>query len=256
MERYFNINYEFEVAEVHKRIEEQLQKNEANYICVADGVILNTANRHLDYLDIINGGMFSICDSSWVPIFVKWIYGRERKHYCGSDIFRDIVSSGKYRMLFMGAKTETLRALQKELVKMNPAVKDMTFYELPFLDVDKFDYPKIGEMVNNDGADIVWVSLGAPKQERFMNYLRPYLNRSVEIAVGAAFKFYSGLEERRAPKWMLDLHLEFLFRIFIEPKKQLRRCSLILITLPRLLWEEWRRKKTEKLNNKSMEVRL
>lgn len=168
MERYFNINYEFDKSEVHRRIEEQLQKNEPNYICVSDGVIVNTAIRHADYLKIINDGMFSICDSSWVPIYIKWIYGRKREQYCGSDIFRDIVSEGKYRMFFMGAKDETLHALQNELGKMNPEVKNMTFYELPFCSVDDFDYQGIADMINKDGADIVWVSLGAPKQERFM----------------------------------------------------------------------------------------
>lgn len=248
MENYFRINYEFDIEEVHHRIAEQVQKDEPNYISVADGVILNTANRHLDYLDIINGGMFAICDSSWVPIFLKWIYGIKRDHYCGSDIFNDIVRGRKYRMFFMGAKQETLNALQKNLVSLNPEVENMTFYELPFLPVDKFDYEGIARMVNEDGADIIWVSLGAPKQERFMYNLRPYLKRGVMIAVGAAFKFYSGLEERRAPQWMLKLHLEFLFRIFVEPKKQIRRCALIVATLPKLLWEEWRRKM---LSNKS-----
>lgn len=243
MERYFNINYEFDKSEVHRRIEEQLQKNEPNYICVSDGVIVNTAIRHADYLKIINDGMFSICDSSWVPLYIKMIYGKKREQYCGCDIFRDIVSKGKYRMFFMGSKNETLHALQKELEKMNPEVKDMTFYELPFCSVDDFDYQGIADMINKDGADIVWVSLGAPKQERFMYYLRPYLKRSVSIAVGAAFKFFSGLEEKRAPKWMLKNHLEFMYRIYEEPKKQLRRCVLITMTLPKMILKEWKRKK-------------
>ena len=63
MEKYFNINYEFSPQEVWRRIDEQLSKNEADYICVADGVILNNANRKPDYLKIVNGGMFAICDS-------------------------------------------------------------------------------------------------------------------------------------------------------------------------------------------------
>lgn len=56
MEKYFNINYEFSPQEVWRRIDEQLSKNEADYICVADGVILNNANRKPDYLKIVNGG--------------------------------------------------------------------------------------------------------------------------------------------------------------------------------------------------------
>lgn len=246
MERYFNINYEFDKSEVHRRIEEQLQKNEPNYICVSDGVIVNTAIRHADYLKIINDGMFSICDSSWVPIYIKWIYGKKKEQYCGCDIFRDIVNNGKYRMFFMGSSSDILQALQKELIKMNPKVKDMTFYELPFCNVEDFDYQSIADMVNKDGADIVWVSLGAPKQECFMYNLRPYLKRSVLIAVGAVFKFFSGIEEKRAPKWMRKNHLEFIYRIYEEPKKQLRRCLPIIRDLPKMILKEWERKKFKK----------
>ena len=71
-----------------------------------------------------------------------------------------------------------------------------------------------------------------------MSKLNPYLKRGVQIAVGAAFKFYSGLEEKRAPEWMRRMHLEFVYRIFAEPKKQWARCKLIIRTLPRIFREE------------------
>ena len=91
-------------------------------------------------------------------------------------------------------------------------------------------------------ADIIWVALGAPKQEIFMSKLKPHLKRGVMIAVGAAFKFHCGIDEKRAPQWMLKVHLEWVYRIMRSPKKQLKRCSMIILTLPRLLIEEWRRK--------------
>lgn len=75
MNRYFNLNYEFDKNEVHTQIANRLKEDGCDYICVADGVILNTANRQPDYLKIVNGGMFSICDSSYVPLYLKWIYG-------------------------------------------------------------------------------------------------------------------------------------------------------------------------------------
>ena len=201
MEKYFNINYEFSPREVGRRIDEQLSKNESDYICVADGVILNNANRKPDYLKIVNGGMFAICDSGYVPLYIKWLYGKRYPQYCGSQIFKDLVSSQKYRMFFMGTNQRTLDGLKENLKAMNPKVENMSFYELPFKAVDEFDYPAIAKMVNEDGADIIWVALGAPKQEIFMSKLKPYLKRGVMIAVGAAFKFYSGQDEKRAPKW-------------------------------------------------------
>ena len=55
-------------------------------------------------IDVVNGGMFAICDSSWVPLYLKSIYGVKYEQYCGSEIFKDIVSSRKYRMIFMGTQ--------------------------------------------------------------------------------------------------------------------------------------------------------
>lgn len=242
MNTYFNINYEFDKKAVHDAIE-TAQKG---YICVADGVVMNTANRDKEYLDVVNGGMFAICDSSWVPVYLKSIYGIKYEQYCGAEIFKDIVSSRKYRMMFLGTSQATLDGLRQELLKMNPDVAGMQFVELPFRDVEDFDYPGIADMVNADGAKIIWVALGAPKQEKFMNKLLPYLNSGVMIGVGAAFKFYSGTEEKRCPAWMQKAHLEFVYRILQDPKKQLKRCYWIVRTLPGLYLGEVKRKKAAK----------
>jgi N-acetylglucosaminyldiphosphoundecaprenol N-acetyl-beta-D-mannosaminyltransferase len=118
----------------------------------------------------------------------------------------------------------------------------MQFIELPFKKVEEFDYPAIAKTIEADGADIIWVALGAPKQEYFMHYLKPHLSHGVMIAVGAAFKFFSGTAEKRAPRWMVKAHMEFIFRICQAPKKQLKRCGWIVATLPTLLFQEWRRK--------------
>lgn len=100
-------------------------------------------------------------------------------------------------------------------------------------------------MIEDDGADIIWVALGAPKQEQFMARLNPHLKRGVQIAVGAAFKFYSGTEEKRAPEWVVKHHMEFVYRIMQDPKKQIKRCWGIISTLPGMLWREWKRKSKE-----------
>lgn len=245
MQTYFNIRYEFDRKTVWERIDRQVKEGKADYICVADGVILDHANRNPEYLKVVNGGMFAICDSSYVPLYLKWIYGKRYEQYCGSQIFRDIVAGRKYRMIFMGTSQETLDGLRNRLAEMNPEVKEMKFIELPFRKVEDFDYQEIARTIEEDGADIVWVALGAPKQEIFMSLLKPHLKRGVMIAVGAAFKFYSGTDVQRAPEWMVKHHLEFVHRIYKEPKKQLKRCWGIVSTLPGLLWGEWRRSKKQ-----------
>lgn len=243
MNTYFNINYEMDKAEVHRSIECTVWEGKADYICVADGVILNTANRNPEYLKVVNGGMFSICDSSYVPLYIRCIYRKQYEQYCGSQIFMDIIRSRKYRMIFMGTSQNTLSGLQNNLLKENPDVADMQFIELPYKAIEDFDYESIARLIEADGADIIWIALGAPKQEIFMSRLKPLLKHGVMIAVGAAFKFYSGTDEKRAPEWMLKAHMEFIYRIFQNPKRQLKRCAWIIYTLPGLLYNEWKKRK-------------
>lgn len=251
LETYFNMCYCFDKKEVVQRIDEQLLKPGSEYVTVADGVVLNTVNRNPEYKRVTDGAMFSICDSSYVPLYVKWIYGLDRDQYTGSMIFRELISSRKYRMFFLGTSEDILSALKQNLsVKFNPDCVDMTFMSLPFMDVNDFDYADIAQKITADKADIVWVSLGAPKQDIFMSLLKPHLNHGVMLGVGAAFKFYSGLVEKRAPDWMIKNHLEFLYRIFQDPKKQLKRCAWIVYMLPKMFVEELKRKRKKNNNQK------
>lgn len=239
---YFNINYEFDHHAVLQCIDQTVCNGGLGYVCVADGVILNLVDRMPGYRDVVAGAMLTVCDSSYVPLYLRWLYGLRLTNYTGSELFADIVAMKRYRMMFLGGSQDILDALREKLTAIDSRIADMTFYELPFCEVEDFDYHAIGRMVEADQPDIVWVSLGAPKQEIFMSRLQPHLHRGVMIAVGAAFKFHSGKGERRAPQWMLDHRLEFLFRIWQSPRKQLNRCAWIVRTLPGLLWREWRSK--------------
>ena len=243
MEKYFNIRYVFGRENVWREIDGVIERGEKGFVAVADGVVVNTAQRMPEFRAALDDSLFAICDSSWVPIYLRWLYGIRREQYCGSMIFEDCLDRRKHRMFFMGADQKTLDALKGELVKRNPEIADMTFYELPFRKVEEFDYVGIAKLIEEDGADIIWVALGAPKQCLFMQRLLPHLKHGVMLGVGAVFKFYSGTTEKRAPKWMLDAHLEFVYRIFADPKKQVRRCWGIVKVLPGMLWEEWKRKK-------------
>lgn len=244
MHSYFNINYEFDKQIIWNKIDEQLRKEGARYICVADGNILQIVHKDPEYRKTVNESLFSICDSSWVPVFLKRLYGIEYQQYCGSQIFEDLTDRKQYRQFFIGTSENVLNGLRQELSKKDPSVNNMSFFAPPFCKVEEFDYPSIAERINKDNPDIVWVALGAPKQEHFMHRLQPLLKRGVMIGVGAVFNFYCGLENapKRAPQWMVKHHLEFIYRVFSEPKKQLRRCHQILVTLPKVYREEKKRK--------------
>ena len=253
MNRYFNINYEFDREAVHNQINTCIQNRGKGYICVADGVILNIANRSEPYRKVLDGAMFALCDSSYVPLYIKWIYGVRYQQYCGSHIFMDIVSESQYRMAFLGTSQKILDGLRHNLSKLNPKVENMLFHELPYLKAHEFDFPTIAKMIEEDGADIIWIALGAPKQEIFMYHLLPHLKKGVMIAVGAAFKFHSGVDTNRAPEWMVKHHLEFVHRLITEPRKQSGRCAWIIKTLPGLLLDEWKRKKSKACDIKSLD---
>lgn len=242
IEQYFNINYIFGKENVWAAIDEIVDSGGKGFVNVADGVVVSIAQKDVHYRETIRRALFSCCDSSWVPLYLKKIYGIEREQYCGPQLFHDLVSRGKHRMFFMGTHQSTLDGLKKQLPQLNPAVGQMSFYELPFLKVEQFDYPAIARMIEADGASIIWVALGAPKQDYFMDRLLPHLHHGVLLGVGAAFKFYSGTDEKRAPQWMRKAHLEFIFRILQDPKKQLKRCWGIISTLPRMIREEKARK--------------
>ena len=70
MENYFNIRYEFDKRAVLQAIDEALLLGKPGYICVSDGVILSTVNRDPDYRQVVDGAMFSICDSGYVPLYL------------------------------------------------------------------------------------------------------------------------------------------------------------------------------------------
>lgn len=247
METFFNLCYEFQPELVAEHIARAIADGQAGYVCVADGVVLNMVQRSPDYRRTVQGAMFAICDSGWLPLYLRWIYGIHRQQYCGPMIFKDLVQARRWRMIFLGTSQRNLDSLQIELAKWNPDVKDMTFKELPYQSVEDFDYKAIARMIADDEADIIWIALGAPKQDYFMARLLPHLRRGVMIGVGAAFKFYSGVGERRAPHWLTRMHGEFLFRIAQDPRKQLRRCFWIVAMMPSMLWNEWRRKHRKRI---------
>lgn len=247
IEQFFKINFLFDKERVLGAISQHIaNSNTANYICVCDGVIMNNVHVSESYREVINGGMFSICDSGYIPLYIKKIHKLERAQYAGSTIFNDIIEQKKYRMCFLGASQITLDGLRDNLMKMDSKISDMLFWELPYRDVDDFDYADIARKVEQSNSDIIWVALGAPKQEIFMNKLKPHLKRGVMIAVGAVFKFYSGgAGIKRAPEWMIRNRLEFVHRIIMEPKKQIGRCWNIVKYLPVMLYQE---SKISKLN--------
>lgn len=249
METFFRIRYEFSKDAVLRRISETVSRQEAGYICVADGNVLSHVQHDRDYWRVVYHSMFSICDSGWVPLYLRLLYGIRRSQYCGAQIFKDIVSGGHYRMAFLGTDSTTLEALKNAIAPWNPCVREMTFTALPFRNAEEFDYPSIAGELNAQQVEVIWVALGAPKQEQFMNRLLPFLKRGVMLGVGAVFNYYSGCV-KRAPRWLVACKLEFAYRLLAEPGKQIARCKGIISSLPLVFRMERERKLAVRLVNR------
>jgi N-acetylglucosaminyldiphosphoundecaprenol N-acetyl-beta-D-mannosaminyltransferase len=122
------------------------------------------------------------------------------------------------------------------------------FEPLDFREVDDFDYKAIAHSINRFSPDVVWVSLGAPKQELFISKLFPEINKGVLFGIGAAINLFLGEHQGiRAPKIMRELHLEWLFRVIKEPKRVGRRAVEYLLLLPRLVLEEIKAKSQNRI---------
>jgi N-acetylglucosaminyldiphosphoundecaprenol N-acetyl-beta-D-mannosaminyltransferase len=244
MEEFFGINYTFGKDQVQAKIDDMLLSRQKGYIIVADGVTLSMSHKNKDLKKVLDESGMTICDSGWVPLYLRFLYHIRREQYSGSDFLMDRVQAKKYKMMFLGSSSNTLQALKTRLSAIDERIASMPFVSLPFLDVSEFNYPEIAQQINEQDPDLIFVSLGMPKQEFFMHNLYPYLNRGILVGVGAAFKFHSGLaNQKRAPKWMIRLKMEWIFRIFSEPKKQIKRCSLIISSMPCIFAKECKKRK-------------
>lgn len=240
--RYFNVRLEFDKRKLEQTIENAIEEGTVGYVCSVESNNLTVANNNPDFLKVLNGALVNNCDGSVLAKILGYIHHEPLESYIGADIFIKYVRMCRYRQFFLGNTPEVLSGLRDNLSKIDPKIKNMRFETLPFRKVDEFDYQGIAQMINEDGPDIIWVSLGAPKQEMFMSRLQPYLNRGVMFGFGAIFNFNAGVGDvKRAPDWMLKLKLEWLHRAFEDPKKNVPRYWNFIKTLPRLIKEEMKR---------------
>jgi N-acetylglucosaminyldiphosphoundecaprenol N-acetyl-beta-D-mannosaminyltransferase len=110
----------------------------------------------------------------------------------------------------------------------------------PFRDLTADEVEAEIAMINSSRADLVWVGLSTPKQERWMAARRDALDAALLLGVGAAFDFHAGLV-RQAPSWVQRAGLEWLFRLGMEPRRLWRR---YLRNNPAFVWKVIRTRPT------------
>lgn len=239
----FNIHIEFDSQVFRNTVEQYIKEKKKAYVCVVDANVITIAQKDLKYREIVKNATINTCDGSSISKMVNSIYGTHYSAFNGPELFEYYIER-PYKHVLVGNTAKKVEQI-KEFVKQKGVDVDLKHIDVPFVPVDQFDYPAIAKQINELKPDIVWVSLGAPKQETFISNIFPYIEQGVLFGIGAAFNFYTG-DLHNNKKEIGGLRFIWLERIFKEPKKQLKRVFLTLSTYPMIYFEEVRRKKTNK----------
>ena len=130
--------------------------------------------------------------------------------------------SGQRFYLYGGRNQGALVQLSLNLRQRYPGVKIVGGYSPPHRPLTDEERAAVIQEINASRADVVWVGIGVPKQEKWMAQMRPDLETPVLIGVGAAFDFHAGLVPQASP-WVQRSGLEWAFRLLQEPRRLWRR---------------------------------
>ena len=124
---------------------------------------------------------------------------------------------------FFGNNEHVVQSMINKLNNLYPGINIAGFYCPPLTETEKLtDNEYIKDLLKRD-PDIVWVSLGFPKQENFIyNIKKIHQVRSNFVGVGAVFEWVAGTKVK-APEWLANFGLEWIFRLVQEPKRLFRR---------------------------------
>jgi len=120
MQRYFNVNLEFEVSEIDEIIQNTIANGGKGYVCVIESNNLAVANKKKDFNEVVNKAFVNICDGSVIALLLSKIHKKNFKSYTGSEIFRDLINKKVHRHYFIGNTHEVLSGLKNNLQKIDP----------------------------------------------------------------------------------------------------------------------------------------
>jgi len=130
--------------------------------------------------------------------------------------------SGQRMYLYGGRNQGALVQLALNLRRRYPGLQIVGGYAPPYCELTSEEEDAIVDEINRSRADVVWVGIGVPKQEKWMARMRPRLQSPVLVGVGAAFDFHAGLVPQ-APEWIQHIGLEWAYRLAHEPRRLWKR---------------------------------
>lgn len=200
---------------------DRVKSGAGGYVCFTNVHAVVTGLQDHAFQDITNASCMSLPDG--MPIY--WV-ARSCPgigHVPGPDFMLAALQRfRRERHYFYGATPETLEKLSSSLRAKIPDLNIVGMFSPPFRGMTPKELEAHYEQIRISRASLVWVGLGAPKQERWMAAASAQLRPAILLGVGAAFDFHANVVPR-APKFMRKLGLEWLHRLIRQPKKLWRR---------------------------------
>jgi N-acetylglucosaminyldiphosphoundecaprenol N-acetyl-beta-D-mannosaminyltransferase len=197
---------------------------ESRTVCICNVHSVVTATQDPEFGRVVNEADIATPDGAPVAWMLRRMGQYDQQRINGPDLmwrYCDQVQHSDQSIFFYGSTEETLIALKLKLLAAFPSLKIAGAISPPFRTLTLEEDASIVEQINDSGAGVVWVSLGCPKQELWMASHRGQIN-AVMVGVGAAFDYHAGTI-KRAPKWMQDSGLEWLYRLISEPRRLYKR---------------------------------
>ena len=201
-----------------------IERLRGEYVCVSNVHTTVLAYNDLEYRKVQNNAIIAIPDGKPLSLVCRLRGCRNAQRVAGPDLMPEILKLSEaegYRHYFYGSTPQTIELLQKNLEKKYPDMIIAGAYSPPFRNLTKEEDEAITQKINDAKPDFVWIGLGAPKQEKWMYEHKGKVN-ALMLGVGAAFDFHAGTA-KRAPKWMQEIYLEWLYRLIQDPRRLMKR---------------------------------
>jgi len=224
---------ESEVIDLIRRAVRDKQKTQ---LATINNEFIVEAQKNSEFREVLNKCDLAIAESTGVVWAVKRLYGEKIARLPGADLFEEIcdaaASEGWRIFLFGGAEGVALQAARSLRTK-RPRLQVSGILDGVPVTADN-PSSEIIEQINCSKTDILFVALGAPKQDLWIAKNLPSLNVKVAVGVGGTFDFAAG-KIKRAPRWLRKIGLEWLYRLMREPRR-FKRIWTATVTFPLLVY--------------------
>jgi exopolysaccharide biosynthesis WecB/TagA/CpsF family protein len=217
---------------------------ESQHISITNTESMYHALRLPEHRHYISDAAFSLCDGMGVVVAGR-AGGKKIRRFNGPVLVEEAVRFGQdkeWRHFFCGGKEGVADAMSEKLKRRFPKMIVAGTYSPPFRDLTISEEKEMIDQINTAKPDILWVGLGLLKQEAWIAQFKDKLDVPWVIGIGAAFDYHSGTA-KRAPKWARNIGLEWLFRLFNEPR-MLNRNFYSFVFMTRALVHELKHRKS------------